>query len=156
MISNIQINNISYDWKDIEVHFVSISRSIAQTISQSYAPQGVSSINYSTNHPIDFDYNRTGFAVGRKFGKFECSGTITLDYFELKRLNLWDFAQLIKPIDIKVLYKVKDNTNIITTHIDTLYGCVLSYPDNIGGNQGDMGLEATLQLNPVWIRYDRI
>ena len=30
---------------------------------------------------------------------------------------------------------------------------MISYPDTTGGNQGDIGLEATIELNPVWIKY---
>lgn len=143
MLGNITVNNVSYDWNDIEIHFSLID----------YDPIGVSSINYSTNHQIDYEYSRTGFAVGRKYGKYQCSGSITLDYYELTQLrrDVVGIFNAAVPIDVKVIYK-KDNA----TFIDTLYGCVLSYPDSGGGNQGEANLEATIQLNPVWIKYGNV
>jgi len=166
MISNINVNNISYDWNDIEIHFVgNITGGSFSQVGQgvgtgegigvsSYMPSGVSSISYNTDHQIDYDYGREGFAVGRKYGAFRCAASMILDYFELNKLKhkLFSVTQSFKSIDVKILYKTSDGL----THIDTLYGCVLSYPDNLGGNQNEMGLESTIDLNPVWIRYQTI
>jgi len=157
MLSNIKINHISYDWRDIEIHFigdlkgsVGISGLTNPTGSKvtTYQPSGVSSINYNINHVIDYDYSRDGFKVGRKFGKYETDADITLDYYEIKTINnkLFKIGQGLHPIDIKIVYNTTDGT-----YIDTLYGCVLNFQDSNGGNQGDIGLEATIKLNPVWI-----
>jgi len=142
MISNININNVSYDWKDIEVHFVGIN----------YNPTGVSSINYNTNHDIQYNYSRTGFPTARKYGKWETYADITLDYYELSvfKRTYFEVLTTFMPIDVKVIYKSDDSVN---TYVDTLYGCKLGFPDNLGGSQNDMSLEATVLLNPVWIKY---
>ena len=150
MVSNIKLNHISYDWNDIEVYIIGDISLGGSSSFGSYTPSGVSSINYSTDHNVEYEYSRTGFPIGRKYGNYVSTANITLDYYELKSINnrFFGLIQGIKPIDIKIIYNKGKHT-----YIDTLYGCTINYPTNVGGSQNELGLEATIELNPVWINY---
>ena len=155
MLSDININNISYNWNDIEIHFAGLN----------VDPTGVSSINYSTDHNVEFAYSRQGLPVARQFGRYEVRATIELDYYEMLKLRHNLKVNPLLVFDVKVVYKGNDlrhtkihgEDQIIRydnhTFIDTLYGCRISSPDVLGGEQGEMNLRSSIELNPVWIKY---
>jgi len=140
MIHDLTVNNISYDWKDIKVHFGSLYLD----------PVGVSSISYNTVQDHQLVYSRQGLPVARQWGKYECSASITLDYYEM--LKLREYANLMNylPRDIRIEYNKGDDN-----FIDTLYGCRIDFPDELSAEQNDMNLEVTINLNPVWIKYGK-
>jgi len=152
MINDLTVNGVSFNWKDIEVHFIGV---LGQNVNEPpyiYSPMDVSSVNYNTVYNTELNYSRTGFPVSHSFGKYECNANITLAYSELVylRSSMIGYNIGVQPIDIKIVYKIGE-----IEIIDSLYGCRPSFPDTLGGNQGDMNLKATINLNPVWIKYDK-
>jgi len=173
MLNDINVNNVAYSWNDIEIHLGIIDPAVhagsligaslignplvGAAVGAAYSNSnfakpliGVSSVNYNTAHDNQLVYSRQGFPVGRQYGKYECYGDITLDYYEMLELRKIKYSLPISlPFDVKIIYR-KDGEN---DFIDTLYGCRISFPDSLGSDQGEMNLTATLQLNPVWINY---
>ncbi len=164
MINDININNVAYSWNDIEIHFTGLNMD----------PVGVSSINYNTFQDTQLVYSRQGLPVSRQQGKYESSADITLDYYEMVKLRRFYNLNDIMSFDVKIIYKGEnykyqkptmamdgDLETIVSgsylddrfTFIDTLYGCRINFPDSLGGEQGEMNLTSTMQLNPIWINY---
>lgn len=172
MLSNIAINNISYDWRDIEIVFVGDFDVTNQEINRSHPvdsgqvditqfskkivthkPKGVTSINYGMTPTFDYGKSRGGLSVSRKFGMPTFLAEITMSFYELDKINslTFDVYRTFVPMDVKIIYNIKGKQ-----YIDTLYGCQVGSPDSLGGSQGDIGLEANITLDPVWIKTESI
>lgn len=154
MIRNIDINGISYDWKDVDVRFSVYGSNF------DFTPLSVTSISYSINRSIDLAYSRTGFAIGRKYGAHICQASITIGYDDIQQLlnRFSSVFRAITPLDVRITYNLskKGLTPLKDRELytDILFGCMLSYPEN-NLSQNDIGLESTINLNPVWIKYER-
>lgn len=141
-ISNININSKSYDWKDIDIHFSVIN----------YSPLEVYDISYTVDREIDYSYSRTGFPVGRKYGRFNSVASIEMSFDEINKILaiVPSFFSGVIPIDIRITYNIgKDKS-----YTDVIYGCK-PIIENTAASQGEIGLSSVINLNPVWIKYGR-
>jgi len=132
-INTTRINGVSYDWESLLI-----------TI-QGHPIYGVSNINFNDSMEMEFEYGTGVYPVGRKYGKYSVSGSITLSLGEaslLERASVSGLVQNLPMFDIQLIFTPLNQIPKIVV----LHNCKIMN-NGVDLSQNDMNPTVTLDLS---------